>query len=62
MIAIALAAIAAVAIIGYAVALSLGRQPTRELLTVAVIALFASCTTAGPEMSTGRLVNIEVGK
>ena len=61
MIAGALAAIAAISIIGYVFAISLGHQPTRELLAVAVIALVASCTTAAPDMATkGSLVNIEV--
>lgn len=60
---IVLAAVAAISIIGYVVAISLGRQPTRELLTVAVIALVASCTTAAPDMDTkGSLVNIEVSR
>lgn len=48
MIAGALAAIAAISIIGYVVAISLGRQPTKDLLTVAMVALIASCTTAAP--------------
>lgn len=60
MIAVALAAIAAVAIIGFVAALCFGKQPAQELLVVAVIALIASCTTAGPEMPKGSLVNIEV--
>ena len=60
---IVLAAVAAISIIGYVVAISLGRQPTRELLAVAVIALVASCTTAAPGMATkGSLVNIEVSR
>lgn len=58
----ALAAVAAVAVIGYVVALSLGRSPSRELLTIAVIALFASCTTASHELPKGSLVNIEVAR
>lgn len=62
MIAGALAAIAAISIIGYVVAISLGRQPTRELLTVAVVALFASCTTAAPDLHKGSLVNVEVSR
>lgn len=60
MIAGALAAIAAIAIIGYVVALSLGRKPAEDLLVVAVIALITSCTAAGPEKPKGSLVNIEV--
>lgn len=58
MIAGALAAVAAISIIGYVVAISLGRQPTRELLTVAIIALFASCTTAAPDP----LVHIKINQ
>lgn len=49
MIAGALAAIAAISIIGYVVAISLGRRPTKDLLTVAMVALIASCTTAAPD-------------
>ena len=60
---IVLAAVAAISIIGYVVAISLGRQPTKDLLTVALVALIASCTTAAPDMATkGSLVNIEVSR
>lgn len=62
MIAGALAAIAAISIIGYVVAISLGRQPTKDLLTVAVVALIASCTTATPDRPKGSLVNVEVSR
>ena len=59
MISIVLAVIAAVAIIGYVVPVSLGKNPTRELLTVAVFALFASCATSNPEAGGG-LVNVKI--
>ncbi|MCT6719414.1 hypothetical protein [Acidovorax sp. K2F] len=62
MIAGALAAIAAISIIGYVVAISLGRQPTKDLLTVAMVALIASCTTAAPDRPKGSLVNVEVSR
>jgi len=61
-IAVALAAIAAISIIGYVVAISLGRDPTNDLLTVAVVALIASCTTADHDRPKGSLVNVEVGR
>ncbi|WP_440111828.1 hypothetical protein [Acidovorax sp. BL-A-41-H1] len=61
MIPTALALIAAVAIIGYVVAVSLGKQPSRELMTVAIIAILASCTSAH-ELSEkkGSLFNFQV--
>ena len=62
MIAGALAAVAAISIIGYVVAISLGRQPTKDLLTVAMVALIASCTTAAPDRPKGSLVNVEVSR
>ena len=59
MISIVLAVIAAVAIIGYVVPVSLGKNPTRELLTVAIFALLASCATSNPEAGSG-LVNVKI--
>ena len=47
MIAGARAAIAAISIIGYVVAISLGRQPTKDLLTVAVVAVSVTQCHAG---------------
>jgi len=54
-----LAVVAAIAIIGYVVPVSLGKHPTRELLTVAIFALLASCATSKPEAGSG-LVDLKI--
>ena len=58
MISFILALVAAIAIIGYVIPVSLGKNPTRELLTVAIFALLASCATSNPEGSG--LVNVKI--
>lgn len=60
-VALALAAVAVVAVICYGCAwcMSRGRGITDELLTVAVIALIASCATA-PDAAEKKPVSIEV--
>lgn len=59
MISFILALVAAIAIIGYVIPVSLGKNPTRELLTVAIFALLVSCATSNPEAGSG-LVNIKI--
>ena len=54
-----LALVSVIAIIGYVIPVSRGKNPTRELLTVAIFALLASCATSNPEAGSG-LVNIKI--
>ena len=59
MISFILALVAAIAIIGYVIPVSLGKNPTHKLLTVAIFALLVSCATSNPE--AGRdLVNLKI--